>query len=143
MVARDYIKPIDAAIVENKPADHLPTLDDLRASKPSPACLTFTPEADALRTPFRDYVLQAIFELAQKELGGRLRDAVVSTWQSLDEPDHPILLPTFWADADDAERLRVDEAIAELVAEEWKSWSDEQKKDYGKMIYFGVEPIEV
>ena len=51
--------------------------------------------------------------------------------------------PTFWTDADAAERLRVDEAIADLIAEEWKSWSDEQKKDYGKMIYFGVEPIEV
>ena len=92
MVARDYIKPIDTIVVEKMPVEELPTLEDLRTCKSSPTCLTFTPEADALRTPFRDYVLQTIFELAQKELENSLKDAVVSTWQSLDEPDHPILL---------------------------------------------------
>ena len=118
-------------------------MDDLRARKSSPPCLTFTIEADALRTPFRDYVLQTIFELAREELGDSLKDAVVSTWRSHDEPDSPILLPTFWADADKDERLRVDKAIADLITEEWEAWSDEQRQDCAKTIYFGVEPIEV
>ena len=33
--------------------------------------------------------------------------------------------------------------IIDAVLEEAKLWSDEQKEDYGKIIYFGLEPIDV
>ena len=87
--------------------------------------------------------MQTIYELAHEELGDTLKSAVVSTWASPDEPVPPILLLTLWTDADKVERLRVDNAIVEAVVEESASWSDAQKQDYSKTIYFGLEPIDV
>ncbi len=105
--------------------------------------LYFTPDAVALRTHFRAQVLQTIYELAHEELGDTLKSAVVSPWASPDEPVPPILLLTLWADADEVERRRVDNAIVEAVVEKSASWSDAQKQDYSKTIYFGLEPIDV
>ena len=42
MVARDYAKRIDAVIIEKMPVEEPRTLDDLRARKSSPTCLSFT-----------------------------------------------------------------------------------------------------
>ena len=105
--------------------------------------LYYPKDAVPLRTPFRDSVLHGIYESAQRELGNSLKSVDISTWQSYDEDDSPILLLTFWTDADKSERLRADKAIAELVSEMSARWSDIEKKDYGETIYFGVEPIDV
>ena len=105
--------------------------------------LYYPNDALPLRTPFRDSVVQMIYEFGQAELGDTLQSVTISTWQSYNEPDSPILLVTFWTHSDKPERLRVDKAISELVAEMSASWSDIEKKDYGETIYFGVEPIDV
>lgn len=107
------------------------------------ALLYFPIDAVALRTRFRASVLQTIYELAHEELGNALKSAVVSTWLSLDEPVPPILLLTLWTDADEVERLRVDNSIVEAIVKESASWSDAQKQDYSKTIYFGLEPIDI
>ena len=143
MVVSDYFKPIDAIVIEEKPTSELPTPEDLRARMSSPKCLTFTEDAASLRTHFRDYVLQTVFELAREELGNSIKSAVVETWHSYDEPVPPILLFTIIADMDKEKLEQANLVIIDAVLEEAKLWSDEQKEDYGKIIYFGLEPIDV
>ena len=122
-----------------------PTYEAPKARRPSATAprLYYPKDAVPLRTSFRDSVIQTIHEFAQEKLGDNLKSVDISTWQSYDEADSPILLLTFWSDADKSERLRVDNAIAEFVSEMSDRWSDIEKKDYGETIYFGVEPIDV
>lgn len=103
--------------------------------------LYYPKDAIPLRTPFRDSVLHRIYESAKKELGDSLKSVDISTWQSYDEDDSPILLLTFWTDADQSERLEVEQTVFGVIGEESKSWSEMQKKDYSETIYFGLEPI--
>jgi hypothetical protein len=103
--------------------------------------LYYPKDAIPLRTPFRDSVLHTIYESAQRELRKSLKSVDISTWQSYDEDDSPILLLTFWTDAEQSERLQVEKTVIDAIVEESKSWSDMQKKDYSETIYFGLEPI--
>ena len=105
--------------------------------------LYYPKDAIPLRTPFRASVIQTIYEFAQKELRDALKSVDISTWQSYHEDDSPILLLTFWTDADQSERLRVEATVIDAIIEKSKSWSDMQKKDYSETIYFGLEPIDV
>ena len=104
--------------------------------------LFYPTDAIPLRSPFRDSVLHAIYESAQEELGDALKSVVVSTWQSYDEDDSPILLLTFWTDADNTERMRADRVLTGLVSQMFDSWSEGERKEYSETIYFGVEPID-
>ena len=129
-----------AALAQQRPIYEVPKLRRQATKAPR---LYYPSDTVPLRTPFRDSVVQVIYEFALEELGDTLESVTISTWQSYDEPDSPILLLTFWSDVNKSERLRVDNAIAEFVAEMSNSWSDIEKKDYGETIYFGVEPIDV
>ena len=144
MVVRDYSKPIDAIVVEKKPVDELPTLAELRARKSPPTCLTFTADAAALRTPFRDYVLQTIFEVARKELGDRLKGVVVDkVYFDPYEPEPPKLSLGLAADIDGTEYGSVSRSISESVFKEESHWSDTDKKDYYKSIHYALLPLKV
>ena len=105
--------------------------------------LYYPKDAIPLRTPFRASVIQTIYEFTQKELGDNLKSVDISTWQSYDEDDFPILLLTFWTDVDRNERLQVEATVIAAIIEESKSWSVTEMKDYSETIYFGVEPIDV
>ena len=127
-------------LAQERPTYEAPSARFHKVTKPR---LYYPKDAIPLRTPFRDSVLHTIYESAQRELEDSLLSVDISTWQSYDEDDSPILLLTFWTNAEHGERLRVDRAISELIAEKSKAWSIQQKKDYGETIYFGVEPIDV
>ena len=129
-----------AILAQQRPIYEAPKVRRQAARVPR---LYYPSDAIPLRTPFRDSVVQVIYEFALEELRDALESVTISTWQSYDEDDSPILLLTFWTDADKSERLRVDNAIAELVSEMSDRWSEIEKKDYGETIYFGVEPIDV
>ena len=134
MVVSDYFKSIDAIIVEEMPVEELETLDDLRARKYSPTCLSFTKEAAKLRTHFRDYVLQTIFELAKAEVGDALKTADVIVERDYYEPEPPRLMLCLWADIDVAERRRADIAIIEAIIKESADWFEVEREEYRNII---------
>ena len=134
MVARDYIKPIDAAIVDEHPSPELPALDVLRACKSSPTCLTFTKDAAKFRTHFRDYVLHTIFELAKAEVGDALKTADVIVEYPYDEPEPPKLMLCLWADIDVVEWRRANRAISKAISKESEDWFEAEREEYSKII---------
>ena len=143
MVIREYSKQIDAIIVEKTPTAELPTMEGLRARESSPSCLTFTAEAAALRTPFRDYALQTIFELAREELGNKLKDAVVSMYYDPYEPEPPALALGIAADIEAEEFGTVFRSISNSVFEEKSRWSDAHRKEYAKAIHYDLVPLRI
>lgn len=143
MVVSDYFKPIEAIIVKEKSTDQLPTSEDLRALKSTPKCLTFTNEAAALRTHFRDYVLQTIFEVAKSEVGKALKTADVIVERDYYEPEPPRLMLCLWADIAVAERRRADKVIIEAIIQESSGWFEVEKEDYRKTIGYDLLPLEI
>ena len=143
MVVSDYFKPIEAMIVREKPTDELPTSEDLRARKSPPKCLTFTKEAAALRTHFRDYVLQTIFEVAKSEVGNALKTADVIVERDYYEPEPPGLMLCLWADIEVAEWRRADKVIIETIIQESSCWFEVEKEDYRKTIGYSLMPLKI
>ena len=105
-----------------------------------PIRLFFPVEAKVLRTTFRASVLQTIYEVARDELGSSLVSAVVSTWKDPEEPVPPILILSIIAESERAELKRARFAILNTIASESVSWTEKQKSDYSKTIYFELEP---
>ena len=96
--------------------------------------------ARAISTAFRLRVLDAIHEAARAQLGYLLRAATVSTWDMPGEPDSPVLFLRMTTKADRDEIGRVLTAVLEAVAGMAPSWSEEEKRDYGRTIYFDLGP---
>ena len=105
-----------------------------------PIRLFFPVEAKVLRTAFRAFVLQTIYEVASDDLGSSLVSAAVSTWKDPEEPVPPILILSIVANSDRAELKRARYGILNTIASESVSWSEKQKTDYSKTIYFELEP---
>ena len=105
-----------------------------------PIWLFFPFDAKVLRTTFRASVLQTIYEVARDELGSSLVSAVVSTWKDPEEPVPPILILSIIAESERAELKRARFAILNTIASESVSWTEKQKSDYSKTIYFELEP---
>ena len=124
-----------ASLAQQRPIYEAPSARFQTATIPR---LYYPKDVIPLRTPFRDSVLHRIYESARSELGDSLKSVEVSTWQSYDEDDLPILLLTFWTDVERNER-----SVIDAIIEESKSWSVMEKKDYSETIYFGLEPIDV
>ena len=143
MVVRDYSKRIEAMMVDEEPTSELPARKDLRAQKSPPSCLTFTKEAAALRTHFRDYVLQTIFEVAKSEVGNALKTADVIVERDYDEPEVPRLALCLWADIDVAQWRRADDAIIEAISEEKLHWFELEKEEYIKTIGYDLLVLNV
>ena len=143
MVARDYAKRIDAVIIEKMPVEEPRTLDDLRARKSSPTCLSFTKEAAKLRTHFRDYVLQTIFELAKAEVGDALKTADVIVDYPYDEPEPPKLMLCLWADVDAVEWRRANRAISKAISNEATDWFDAEREEYSSIIGYDLMLLQI
>ncbi len=143
MVVRDYSKRIEAKVVEETHSDELPTAEDLLAREYSPTCLTFTEEAAALRTHFRDYVLQTVFEVAKAEVGDALKMADVIVERDHDEPELPRLMLCLWADVGVDEWRRATKAIDKAVSEESSKWFELEKKEYREIIGHDLMTLNV
>ncbi len=117
-------------------AELLPSRD---AVDSGPA-LFFPREARPLRTPFRSHALHLLYWAALSELGGRLRSATVSAWSEPGEADSEILLLSILADADAARLEMVRDSVLAVISEEAADWSEEERQDYSRRIYFELEP---
>ena len=143
MVVLDYSKCVEAIIIEERATSELPTTEDLLARKCSPSCLTFTEEAAALRTHFRDYVLQTIFELAKAEVGDALKTADVIVERDYEEPALPRLVLCLWADIDVSEWRRANRKVSKAILNESSYWFEVEREEYIKMIGFSLMMLRV
>ena len=112
-------------------------------SKNKTVQLEYTLEAKELLTPFRQYVLESLFEIGRRELGTALRSATVDVDNNHWEPAPPMLDVTFVADIDRYEWSRAGKAIVEAELELEASWTDAQKADYAKTIFFSIYPLRI
>lgn len=103
--------------------------------------LFFPWEAKALRTSFRSYALHLLYWAAQAELGRYLRSATVSMWSEPGETESETLLLSILADADEPELERVRDVVLVAISEEAKGWSDDERHDYSRRVYFELEPL--
>ena len=146
MALRDYYqyRQLDS-VVKDIPRENLPTLSDLRTIKSSPTCLTYTSEAAQMRTHFRDYVLQIIFEAAQRELGDTLKSAnvLVEYDQYEPEPVPPALVVSMAADIDGEQFGIAHRAVSKAVAKEVRYWSKSEREDYLKRIHYVITPLRI
>ena len=143
MVVLDYSRCVEAIVIEERATSELPTTEDLLARKYSPTCLTFTEEAASLRTHFRDYVLQTVFELTKSEVGDALKTADVIIERDYEAPALPRLVLCLWADIDVAEWRRANRAVSKAVIKESSHWFEVEKEEYRKMIDFSLMMLEV
>ena len=105
--------------------------------------LDFPTEAESVLTSFRKGVLNDIYRTALGLYAGRLEAATVSLSSTPDEEDslHLDLTLTVNADWDATQELARE--ILDKVSEWSKEWPEEDRKDYGRWIYFGVVPTEL
>ena len=94
-------------------------------------------------TPFRKKALNDIYRAAAGLAGERLASAGVSLISTPDEEDSFHLDLTLAVDADWDAAHEVAVGILEKVSEWSKEWSEEDRDDYGRWIYFGVIPAEL
>ena len=105
--------------------------------------LYYYPDTARLRTPFRDAVIEFIYQTAMDMDDGRIEAAEVTIYTPRIEYDIETLDLTFNVDAD------WDEAV-EMMRETWrrldewgKDWSDEQRKDAIHRIGFMYLPVKI
>ncbi len=105
--------------------------------------LFFPRETWALRTQFRIYALQFLYGIAEAELGSRLRSASVSMWSQPGEEDSEHLVLTIAADTDWAALNPIRDNMITAVCEEAENWTEEDRHDYAKRVYFELVPLAV
>ncbi len=103
--------------------------------------LFFPRETWALRTQFRIDALHFLYGAAEDELGKRLHSATVSAWSQPGEEDSDYLLLSVVADASRAELNPVSEGIILKICKEAENWTDEERNDYARHVYFELVPL--
>ena len=104
--------------------------------------LSFPREVGALQTPFRSHALHLMYRAALSEMGKRMRSATVSIWSEPGEADSEILLLSIVADADAATLDTVRESILTSISKEAVGWTEEERQDYSRYLYFELEPLQ-
>ena len=99
--------------------------------------LRFLPDTMGMRTKFRDAALNYVFRTALELCDGRLESAEVSLSSTPDEEDSLALDLTLTVDADWETVGKLRYQILVKVGEWLQGFSDEEKNDYGRRIYFG------
>ena len=102
--------------------------------------LYFPPTVIGMRTRFRDTVLNYIYRMALDLSEGRLESAAVSISSQPDEEDSLTLELTLTVDADWEFIRKLGYDILVKVGDWSKEWSEEERDDYGRRIYFGLVP---
>ena len=104
---------------------------------------SFAPETAALRTQFRDSVLNYIYRTALGLSDDRLKSASVSVWSAPDEEDSLTLDLTLTVDADWEFITKLRHDILVRVSEWSREWTEEEREDYGRRIYFAILPLNL
>lgn len=103
--------------------------------------LYFPPDALGMLTRFRRRVLNYVYRTALVLSEGRLESAAVSVSSQPDEEDSLTLDLTMTVDADWEYIKKLRREILTNVGEWSKEWTEEEKDDYGRRIYFGLMPL--
>lgn len=120
------------------------TLPPVDAKKRQPQLpLYFSPDVEALLTPFRVRALQHIYEIAHRHLGNRIKSTVVQSEDSYDDPGHTSLVLAIWVDLDKGEWGPADRAIGDAVFDYTQAFGEEEWTDYSDMIHFEILPLKI
>lgn len=108
-----------------------------------PELLRFPTETLPIVTPFRKQVINYIFLTARGLSNGALDSVKVSLSSISDQDDTFALDLTLTVNADWTfiQELRRDVLVR--VSELSKDWSEEQRQDYGRHVFFGILPREL
>ena len=104
--------------------------------------LLFPEETRALQTAFRSHALHLLYGAALSDLGRSLQSATVSMWSEPGEVDSEILLLSIIADADAARLDTVRESMLTSISMEAAGWTEDERHDYSRRIYFELEPLQ-
>ena len=116
---------------------------DAQPKREGAPALYYYPGTDRLRTPFRDAVIEFIYQAAVEMDDGRLESAYVHIYTPSIEYDVETLNLTFIVDAGWDEAVEMERAIRLRVAEWEKDWSDEQRKDFIHRMDFMYMPLKI
>ena len=105
--------------------------------------LHLSDEALAMRTPFRDSVLNYIYRTALDLSDGRLEEASVSVWSNPGEEDSVVLDLTLVVRSDWEAIGKLRRQVLVKISEWSQKWSKAQREDYRKRIYFGFVPADL
>ena len=105
--------------------------------------LYFPPETKGLRTQFRDAILNYIYRTALGLTHDRLKSASVSVWSTPEEEDSYTLDLTLTVDADWEFIAKLSHDILVRVSEWSREWTEEEREDYGRRIYFAIVPSDL
>lgn len=104
--------------------------------------LHFPLEIQGILTPFREQVLNYIFRTARGLSDGHLESALVEALSEPDEDDSLLLhlALTVKMDWDSLDKLH--ERILDRLAEWSQEWSEQERDDYARWIFFSLSPAE-
>ena len=105
--------------------------------------LYFPTDALGMSTRFRKEILNYIYRTGLALSEGRLESAAVSVSSQPDEEDSLTLDLTLTVDADWEFIKKLRREILVKVGEWSQEWSEEEKDDYGRRIYFGLIPLQL
>ena len=128
-------------------------IDKLRQENPDPLSISrhdrlslnlyFPPETKGLRTQFRESVLNYIYRTALGLSGDRLKFPWVSVGSTPEEEDSLTLDLTLTVDADWEFIAKLSHDILVRVSEWSRAWTEEEREDYGRRIYFAILPLNL
>ena len=93
-----------------------------------------------MRTRFRDGILNYIFRTAVRLSNNKVRSSYVSVSSTEDEEDSLILDMTLIVDGDWDTITKLRHDVLVRVGDWSEEWTEEDKEDYGRRIYFGFLP---
>ena len=105
--------------------------------------LYFPSDTLGMLTRFRKKVLTDIYRIALALSEERLESAAVSVSSQPDEEDSLTLDLTLTINADWEFIKKLRREILIKVGEWSQEWSEEEKDDYGRRIYFGLIPLQL
>lgn len=111
-----------------------PPVDPRRADRDA---LHFPEQTYPLLTDFRERVINYIYLTARDLCGGALESASV---EMSDEDEEPVLDLTLLVDADWAAVQEVQRGVLTWLSQWAEEWTEQERADYSKHIYFGMVP---
>ena len=109
----------------------------------SAVSLNFPRETRGMLTNFRERALNYIYRTALALSEGRLESASVSVSSQPNEEDSLTLDLTLTINADWEYIKKLRREILVKLGEWSQEWSEEEKTDYGRRIYFGAYPFKL
>lgn len=105
--------------------------------------LYFPIETRGALTPFREQVLNYVYRTALGLSGGLMESAIVEVLNEPDEEDslHLHLAMTINIEWDEIGKLQ--DQVLELVSEWSQDWSEQQRDDYARWIFFSLTPTRL